>query len=354
MTSPPLRIDPVIGTLRQTANEVQLGRVLNALCGDPGVAREFCQAVVKNLVGGERRITVPQGRITCLDERVLETRLSRRRLLKRAMAAGRVDLDFKGKDGWRLVVELKIDSALGEPQLAKYMEREIPVAAVVRNPSRVSVTTDREYWVGAASWAALSGALWNLSLPDPTRSHWRSLLDVLEADGDFAETKPKVQPEAAAAVTFLSDLAPRVAEHLGAELGRTYGEGAAIAAARLTAGKVRALRGGWAGFGISTRGDGDWLFVGLRDLWGSAARVRVSLFPLQDRAAKRQLREPLSAIRSHDFEERDNGSLMLEDSLPRPEAGGDADVEAFLELKFSELVDSRVFDVDVQRQNRGT
>src|SRR4051794_21537583 len=91
------RLSPVFRALRYTGDEIQLGRVLAAVCQESAVARAFVESVLSAAVGGQRTarrgLSPVPADVTCIDERVLRTRVGRQAFRQRYKDAGRVDLD---------------------------------------------------------------------------------------------------------------------------------------------------------------------------------------------------------------------------------------------------------------------
>jgi hypothetical protein len=133
-----------------------------------------------------------------------------------------VDLDFRDGAGWRLIIELKIDSGLSEGQLERYAE-EAPVALVSRDPGRFEIPTRISSWVGAVSWSEIVGSLRDLPIADRGPcDDCRSLLDVIEEDGGLSENKELGQ-EVIQVRDVLSGAAPGNLDGLQEVLRRTYG-----------------------------------------------------------------------------------------------------------------------------------
>lgn len=347
-------LSPVIRALRLTTDEVQFGRVLASICQEPAVARAFTSAVVRNAVGGDpslrARMRDAPHTVTCIDEQLLQARVSRRSLRRRARDAGRVDLDFASPDGWRLIVELKLDSGFQHTQLERYAKKT-PVAAVVRDSSLVAAPEGVGRWLGAASWNSLLNDLRALPVDREHRAAWIQLLDVMVADGDFDPQPPTAIPEVAAARDLLGRVAPALVAHLIDGLRRVYREDAEIAATRLGHSAPTGKRGPWAGVGLRTPGDGDWIWIELRNLWSRAPRLRLWYFPWEDPYAKFRLREPHARIQRYGFDHR-SGQFVFDRPIPELARASDEVILEIIASKLTELVDSQVFDVEIRRQIR--
>lgn len=340
-------LSPVIAALRMTSDEVQLGRVLAAICRDVRVARAFCETVLNHAVGGAKRVEPPPEIVTCLDERVFDTRLSRKQLRQRVKSAGRFDLDFAGADDWRLIVELKINDVLDREQQNKLLAQGVPVAAVVRDPEKVPTPEDSSNWVGAASWQSLRDDLHRLPISEPAESHWKALLNVVEFDRDFEKVKPRQHPEVEAARALLDEVAPLLVGGFRAELERAYGRAAEPIAKRLAPGKVTTINAPWAGFPIRAAASA-WLWIELRDYWSRAPRLRVWLYPPEERPVRGGKARAREAIRTHGFLERGD-AYVYEDSVESlSRADRDRALEV-IEAKITPLVDGGAFDADIER-----
>lgn len=156
---------PVIRALRAAGDEVQFGLVLEAICQQTAVATAFAQAAVRCSArgggnGNARRAAKRLSEaVTCMGEQRLEARVSRR--MAKSRAAGRVDLRFSTDTGWKLGVELKIDSGFQYRQLERYL-RWGPTVAIVRDLGQIP-NADRlrenENWVGATTWSTMVAEL---------------------------------------------------------------------------------------------------------------------------------------------------------------------------------------------------
>ena len=179
----------VIRALRLTGDELQLNRVLWALCDDPAVAKAFCESVLRHAEGGTRRLDPPPADVRSVQHRALSGRVKYRRLRHLARkSSDYVDLEFRGDGGWHLQVEIKIDSGFGETQLDRYSAHG-PLAAIVRAAGPEIAPSDRANWVGVVAWRSLLPDLRALPVAAPASRDWQQLLDVMEADGDFASER---------------------------------------------------------------------------------------------------------------------------------------------------------------------
>lgn len=228
-------------------------------------------------------------------------RVSRGRLHRGSRSLGRVDLDFRDGAGWRLIVELKIDSGLGEAQLERYAE-EAPVALVSRDPGRFEIPDGVSNWVGAVAWSEILGSLPDLPVTDrKLREDWRSFLDVVEEDGDFSENKV-LRREVLEARNTLSGAAPEVLDGLRAVLRRAYRGSAENLCEELVSTGVRGGRSGWATVELKDESEW-WAVIQLRDVWSRTPRVRVYLNLAPSRRERRQLRRQLAGLSRIGIEE---------------------------------------------------
>jgi hypothetical protein len=347
------QLSPVIRALRHTTDEVQFGRVIAAICQDPAVAAAFAAGVLRRAKGGNvaarRRSRKLPDTIRCVEEQRLEARVSRRGLKQRARDAGRVDLDFAGSGGWKMVVELKLGAGFGDKQLERYGE-EGPVAAVVRNRVHVPVLRDHPGWLGAAIWRELLPDLEDLPVEPRWRPEWLQLLRVMDIDGDFATAAPDGLPEVVEARKRLETAAPAVLDGFRADLTRVYGPTAEAAVRRLRHTKPYGKRGPWAGFGLATPGEGAWVFFEIRNLWSPAPRLRLWHWHWADWRSRKAARAAYPRLRSNDgFRQLPDGAVF---ELPLPElANARGDVIAHvLKKRLAELVDADLFDVDVRHE----
>lgn len=202
----------LIRALRYRADEVQLGRALHAVARQGGVARDLAQALLESVAPPFRKaawelLPVPPD-VVCGEQRELFADVGRTRLRRRRKSMGRVDLDFAQPTGdWKLAVELKIDSDFGVQQRPRYESSGRPLLAVVRDPTRDDLAMGGEGWRGAVGWSDLLPRLRGLEVtPSELRQQWRLLLDVAEADGDFAVRRSPPATEVAANRALLEPL----------------------------------------------------------------------------------------------------------------------------------------------------
>jgi len=343
---------PVIRALRFAGEEVQFGLVLAAICLEPAVASAFSDAVIERGHGGNpqarRRAKRRLGDATCLGEQQLEARVTRRLSRSRAQALGRVDLRFTADGDWRFAVELKQNSDFGTQQLERYAKWG-PVAAIVRDASKVTVTRDDPNWVGAVSWGELLEDLHDLPIDPGWSDDWRALLGIMESDGEFDAGIPSSR-EVQAQSTLLESVSLPLVKHLADELRQIYKSDADVAISGLNASRVRQDRT-WAGFAVSGA-DGPWLWLAVRNLWSAAPLLRVEYYTFTDAWAKRTLKAAHARIQARgDFVKRPDGYRV---DKPEPRLA-DADPATALDVMaeiVSFLARSRVFDVDVERLNR--
>jgi hypothetical protein len=262
-----------------------------------------------------------------------------------------VDLDFAGSDGWQLVVELKLDADFGDGQVDRYtMER--PVAVVVRDAADLPTRKDQQGWVGAATWQSLRADLRSLPVDPRWRQEWLGLLDVMDRDGDFDSKRPDGAPEVVAARTLFERIAPDVLERFRSELERLYGTDAAVAIRRLGRTKPYGKQGPWAGLGLSTRGDGVWMFFELRNLWSPAPRLRVWHWHFPDWRSRKSAREAYATLEDkRGFRQLRDGAVFEQPTPALAKADGPALVEA-IGQRIAGLVESRAFDPDVRYQRK--
>ena len=234
---------PVFRALRFAGEEVQFGLVLAAICSQAEVAAALADAVIARAESGNatalRRVRRPHDNVTCLGEQQLQARVTRRLSRARAADVGRIDLRFQASKSWKLAVELKLNSQFGSTQLQGYSDWG-PVAAIVRDPSKVAPMKDNPSWVGAASWNSLVADLHSLPVDPRWRADWHGLLDIMEVDGDFDVGVPSSRQQQAQ-VELLESVTQALVDHLAAELTRVYKVKATAAVSGL---KSSAVRGG--------------------------------------------------------------------------------------------------------------
>jgi hypothetical protein len=347
---------PVIRALRGAGEEVQFGLALEAVCQQGDVARALCEAVIARSARGggnaqaRRAIKPVPPNVTCLGEQRLEARVSRR--MAKTRSAGRVDLRFTGDNGWKLGIELKIDSGFQYKQLERYLKWGQTIAIVRKHesiPNRDRLR-ETENWVGAATWESLVADLRELPIDPAWLPDWHALLDVMEDDGDFAPTKPD-RPETLAQVALLEALKPELQARLQGALAATYedhvGEIAPLKFGRVRRGQT------WSSFGV-TGPDGTWLWIEIRNLSTRAPRLRIDYYTFPDWRARRQLKEAHQQIQRAGFQSI-YGGYRFEKPIEKL-AGATADNYAValdvIVSQLDKLVRSRVFDVEVARLRR--
>lgn len=347
-------LSPIVRALRITTDEVQFGRVLGAICQDSSVADAFVAAVLDVATGGNpdarQAALLPRSEVRCIDEQRLEARVSRRGLRERAKDLGRVDLAFAGADGWQLMVELKLDAAFRDRQVERYAEESV-VAAIVRDPEEHAPREHEKEWVGAASWSNLLPRLRALPVDLRWRQEWLNLLDVMQADGDFAQRRPDGVPEVVSARELLVGAAPKIRDGFCELLVRTHGSEAEIAARRLRHSKPSGKRGPWAGFNLNTPDDGAWLYIEVRNLWSHALRVRVWHRHWPERRVRKEVRLAYDRIPDR------AGFRLLRDGamFDRPYSSRTADrsdVADEIIRRLDTLVTVGVFEPDLRYQNK--
>jgi len=345
-------LSPVIRALRFAGEEVQFGLVLASVCLDPRVAAAFVDVVIARARYGSpaarRRVRRPRREIYCLAEQQLNARVTRRLSRARTKDVGRVDLKFAGGGGWRLAVELKLNSDFGPKQLERYAEWG-PVACIVRNPSKVARMTGHPNWIGIVSWDSIVDDLRALPVDPRWLAEWHALLDVMKSDGDFDIEVPDSR-EAAAQAHLLESVAESLVEHVARELRHVYKTNAEPTASGLKASRVFQSRT-WAGVGIDGP-DGPWLWIAIRNLWSPAPRVSIDYYPFTDWRAKRRLTAAHARIESRLGFERRRDTFRMEKPMPHLEHAGAAELEAAVGKILSALVDARVFDVEIERSTR--
>ena len=347
-------LSPIVRALRLTTDEVQLGRVLGAICQDSIVADAFVGAVLDVATGGNpaaRRVALrPRADVRCIDEQRLEARVSRRGLRERAKDLGRVDLAFAGANGWQLLVELKLDADFGDLQVERYAEESV-VAAIVRDPEAQVSRKQEPEWVGAASWHSILPRLRSLPVDLQWRQEWLDLLAVMEADGDFARSRPDGVPEVIWARDLLVGTAPKVRDGFCELLVRTYGPAAEIAVQRLRHSKPSGKRGPWAGFNLNTPDDGPWMYLEIRNIWSRAPRVRVWHWHWPERRVRNEVRLAYDRLPDR------TGFRCLKDGamFDRPYSSQRADrsdVSDEILRRLDALVTAGVFEPDLRYQNK--
>ena len=263
-TSSSPRLSPIMMALRQTTDEVQLGRVLAAVCAEPTVGRQFVQAICKRAEGGYgrplKKIQAMPPTIDCIGEHVADVRLSRASLKRRARNAGRIDLVFAGPR-WKVGVELKLRSKFGVDQIRDYASA-MPVVAIVPDASAVSAKGVAN-WAGAVSWRTLVPDLRDLPVDSRWRAEWLSLLDVIEHDHDFDVRPPGAPREVVEARAVLAGVRDQLGEVFAEAVSRRRQVGGRRLAPTIEAFKPSS-EPLWAGCFLGTP-DAQPVWIGVRD-----------------------------------------------------------------------------------------
>lgn len=342
---------PVLRALRFAGEEVQFGLVLASICQQAEVAAALADAIINRARFGNaaarRRARRPHDDVRCLGEQQLQARVTRRLSRARAKDVGRVDLLFEGSNSWRLAAELKLNSDFGPAQLERYSDWG-PVAAVVRDSSKVAPMKENPSWIGAASWRSLVEDLRSLPVDARWQRDWLGLVDIMEADGDFDVDVPSSREEQAQ-VELLESLASPLVEHLATELTRVHKARAKTAASGLKSTAVRRGRG-WAGVGISAQ-DGALIWIAIRNLWSPAPRLAIEHYTFPDWHAKRRLEKAHARIEALGFGRRGD-TFRFEQPVARLSEAHEAETMAVISGLLTTLVEARVFDVEIDRLER--
>jgi hypothetical protein len=216
--------------------------------------------------------------IACVDQERFSTTVRRGRK-KEVFSAGSADLAFVGVgDAFRLLVELKINAALDERQLERYLNSGWPVLVLARDPDKlVKKTVPHKHWLGVLPWTAVLPGLRDLRLPQPVSAQWHLLLDVMEAEGDFDPARPRTSAELKEAAKWLEGESDRLVNSLRGEIERRrgYGGNRKAFAERVSVVAPRAGRY-WATLGFAVPPDGERaIWVRLRWLRSTAPGAAV-------------------------------------------------------------------------------
>jgi hypothetical protein len=235
----------LIAALRYRADEVQLGRALHAVAQDPDVARSLADALLAAAREGRRgqvaaKLGRPPAGVVCAEQEDLFASAGRLGVRRRVERLGAVDLTFTEPAGtWRLLVELKIDSAFGRDrkgreQLERYQQTQEPLLAVVRDATTVRDPDPAgPGWLGAITWAHVLPDLYDLPVtPATLQQQWHALLDVTADRGDFtpgrrgqsAEAKANAEILEAIRDDLLHELQDRLRDHYKRD-GRLLADG---------------------------------------------------------------------------------------------------------------------------------
>lgn len=345
------KLSPLVRALRYRTDEVQLGRALTAVAHDAAVAKPLLTSMLTRAVGGrassrQRLLPVPDD-VRCIDEHILHARQGRTATRRRSKDAGRVDLDFSGGDGWRVMVELKINSAFGDRQLERYIETRTPVMALLRNPASAKPRLRSRYWLGAAAWEHILDDLYELPVPSHDRDVWRGLLDVLRAEGDTDLFPPVGVPEVVDAAAQLNQAADQIFRAFTDLLAANHSRFAADSLTKLRRTAVRGKPDGpWVGFGIGTWGD-TWLWLAVRNFWSRAPRMRLLYYPPPNRRSRLQIQPRLARLRRLHYEEVGDWYL-LERAEPRLEARSPDTIACVYIEQLEQLVAHKVFETDLE------
>jgi hypothetical protein len=335
--------------LRFPGEEVQLSRVLAAIAQEAPVAKSLVSGILELASGGNRKLVrqllpVPND-VSCLDERILRVAAGRSGARRRSTDAGRVDLDFASRSRWRVLVELKINSAFGRGQLARYATTNVPLVVILRDSAKVPKAPANPKWLGSVGWSSLLPTLRSLPIASTSvRDQWQALLAVMEADGD----------EVKDAARILEAVATSLEPELRRLLTNKYGRGGTTFAARLRFGSVFSKGRTWAGFGVKLRSSSDDLFwIALRNLWSRRPRLRVWWHAPPDPWARNKLKEPHKRIARLGFVEQIKADYLWDEPLP-DEAIENQGVEGAVLSDVSRLIRglirAGVLDVDVARE----
>ncbi len=300
----PSHVPGVVAALRYRGEEVQFTRVLAAVCQHREASRALVGAVLGEASGGHTKAPLPVPEdIICVSENVIRGRPSRR-----AAKDDRIDLSFESQSSsWRLHVELKINAALDQEQIAAY-GRDAPVAAVVRDPQKLKIDPRTPGWIGAASWPHLLPSLKALPVPAEEQVVWTQLLDVMVADGDLLAATA-VTEEAQAAAVLLRGAADQILQHATRRLASRSRMSprvlAAIASARVI---TPTARDPWSGLSLDFNGDCWWWFA-VRRLFAPAPEVFVWFYPSPGRRSERSARDAAVrlATRGRNFQRLTHG-----------------------------------------------
>lgn len=345
----------VIGALRMTGDELQLNRVLWAICDDPAVARSFCDAVLAHARGGDFTPGSPPADLRSVQHRALVGRTRRHRLRRLVRKGpGYVDLEFVGGGNWHLQIELKLDSGFGQEQLDRYAEHG-PLAAIVRDPKSSASPRNRDNWVGTVAWADLRDDLAELPIADPAaRADWQRLLIVMSDDGDFSTERP-LSEEVQEAHALLDAIKEPLCDEFKAALRAKYpGRGKAfIDDIRVLGTKPSERQWGRIRLGF---GSYEWLAgIGIRDLWRKTPHLQVRLFTSRPQRRDRKHFEQLMAgVEALGYRRLSEGELRLDRGEPRL-AAAENHKQVVLDLLASvlrELVDAGAYDLDIEYEER--
>jgi hypothetical protein len=250
---------------------------------------------VSGNAGRELLQTLPDD-VYCLPEQTVTAPVGRG-VLRRRSREGRVDLEFKGRGGWHLVVELKIYSPLTREQIEKYTPGA-PVVALVRSTASSPEVTDNERWVGAVAWETLLPTLRSLPLAAPLGEIWAALLMILEDDGDFAALPPAGTAEHTRASELLQPVADSIVQVAARELEARHGADARAFIPHLRVTDVSPYQGRRTGFYLDAKSDerasyldsDGLIYVALRDAYDRQPILRLDWRPSLAQSLKKAQR----------------------------------------------------------------
>lgn len=246
----------LLRALRFRGDEVQVGRVLHAVCQQPAVAHAFVLAVLHSAAANDRfgqradaLLTDLPSSVACTEQAHLFADLSRAMLRRRTQAVGAVDLLFAGDSGWKLLIELKINSGFGPSQRERYLAARQPLVAIVRDVQTVPPIEDERHdqanWLGAISWDSLLPALLDLPIePAADRAQWLTLVGIMRGDGDFELRRPRIPEDAKRSAVVLGNVLEDALLALRESIIDEYGARARHLATAVAADEARAGRDG--------------------------------------------------------------------------------------------------------------
>ena len=282
----------VVGALRYTRDELQVTRVLHAICGEPKVARAFLVALFNE--AGKSTNEIPRHlRITTEEELSVPVSRGHRKL-------GRSDLLFSTSD-WSCVVECKIDADLKASQVEKYLESGADYVIVLGRSNtkpRLTGVVASHPRLGRVAWEAVVPAFRRFSFKDAgAAAAWMAFLSVLEAHEDFAREKPRGTAAAEASFRVLTDLTDRLKGELVGVARNAYSwdEEGPLTTADVESAACVAYSGPWARLDLGFVGQDYWTCSVVLRLGGTPApTVEFRWFPWSERrsspAAMRLLR----------------------------------------------------------------
>jgi hypothetical protein len=175
-----------LASMRRTRDEAQFTQMIAGACAsDPRFAGDLVRAMTRSAAGGDERLRVPV-ELSCRAEKTVFSNAGH--------DLGRVDLVFRDKEGFTLLVELKLHSAYGHDQLDRYRRAldAVPgstrflVAVTVNSPfsGEDSVSGDPR-WLGSVRWSQIFTELRAMKhRSSGVESAWRAALDLMRKQGD--------------------------------------------------------------------------------------------------------------------------------------------------------------------------